>query len=78
MPTWVHADQELIESVKRAGGKIVRVGFKPWAYFYGDDAEERGKAVVQDFLEMYECQPKFAGRRWRDDQNFDYAIRLDL
>jgi ABC-type nitrate/sulfonate/bicarbonate transport system substrate-binding protein len=76
MPTWVNAHPWLAEAVKKAGGRIVRIGSKPWAHFNGDDANERAKAVelVYEQVHGFKC---IGVKPWREDQQFDYAIRLD-
>jgi hypothetical protein len=76
LPTWVNAHPLLAESVKNAGGQIVRIGSKPWAHFNGVDAAERAKAVevVYEKVHGIKCQGMAP---WREGQTFDYAIRLD-
>lgn len=76
MPTIVNAHPWLSEAVKNAGGQVVRIGTKPWAHFHGQDAAERAKAVEEVYVQVhgYKCN---GIRPWREDQKFDYAIRLD-
>jgi hypothetical protein len=76
MPTWVNAHPWVAESVKNAGGQLVRIGSKPWAHFNGADAAERARAVeeVYEKVHGHKC---YGLRPWRADQKFDYAIRLD-
>jgi hypothetical protein len=76
MPTVVNAHPWLAEAVKKAGGQVVRIGTKPWAHFYGSDGVERAKAVesVFELVHGYKCR---GTKPWREDQKFDYAIRLD-
>ncbi|KIL37949.1 hypothetical protein SD70_29610 [Gordoniibacillus kamchatkensis] len=76
MPTWVNAHPWLAEAVKQAGGQVVRIGSKPWAHFNGPDAVERAKAV-EDVYEKVHGWRRSGVRPWREDQDFDYAIRLD-
>jgi len=76
MPTFVNAHPWLVEAVKKAGGQVVRVGSKPWAHFDGENAKERARAVevVYEQIHGYKCSGM---KPWREDQDFDYAIRLD-
>jgi hypothetical protein len=76
LPTFVHAHPWLVEAVKKAGGQLIRVGSKPWAHFHGSDASERaqGDEAVYEQVHGYQV---IGVRPWRDDQEFDYAIRLD-
>lgn len=79
MPTIVNADQAMREAAKRLGGRIVRVGTKPWVEFKGMGAAERGKSMAEEYEKHYGVRPPFAGPPWRDDQKdqFDYAVRID-
>lgn len=76
MPTFVKAHPWLAEAVKEAGGQVVRIGSKPWAHFNGPDAKEKAENVEEVYktIHGYKCNGL---RPWREDQNFDYAIRLD-
>lgn len=76
MPTFADTQPEVAKAVHEAGGSLVRVGSKPWAHFYGPDAQERAKPVIAVFKEVhgYECRGFLPNGR---DVSYDYAIRLD-
>ena len=76
MPTYVNAHPWIAKAVQDAGGTMVRAGSKPWAEFNGPDAAVRAKAVETIFEQVhgYACTGL---RPWREDQRFDYTIRLD-
>lgn len=76
MPTFVNAHPWLAKAVSLAGGQIVRVGSKPWAHFHGEDAAERAKPVEAVYEQVHGFKRKGL-KPWREDQQFDYAIRLD-
>ncbi|ULL17504.1 hypothetical protein DVH26_25460 [Paenibacillus sp. H1-7] len=76
MPTWVNAHPLIAEAVKKAGGQVVRISSKPWAHFNGPDAAERAKPAEKVYEQVHGCLYRGI-RPWRDDQKFDYAIRLD-
>lgn len=76
MPAFVKAHPWLAEVVTLAGGQIVRVGSKPWAYFHGEDAIERAKPVEVVYEQIHGYK-RNGSKPWREDQQFDYAIRLD-
>jgi hypothetical protein len=69
--------KELREAVKQLGGSLIKAGRAPWAEFRGAEAVKRGKELAKRYEELYGVSPLFAGGPWREDQTFEYAVRLD-
>lgn len=67
----------LWQTIRETGGQIITIGSKQWVYFEGSDSELRAQMVITAFEAQFGYKPSFAGLPSREDDDYDYAIRLD-